>query len=291
MRGKFTKYPAEFWKNLQINAGIIVTGFVNSTGAYTGIVGATSGGTTFNPNPTFEDFGEDIDNVPPNTKQLKRIISYDPSLSGTFKTVSADTAEMLCPGSESSGLITPADVLEDSMFVDVTLVADYSEVNKDGESPSTVKAGYIAVTIKNALNISGFQWKTNKDGKGEFAFDFHGHYDLDDPDDPPFEIYVSEPTRPTLASLTVTSEAGSSSGKSTITVSGYSLGSGESYVYKTAADTAPSVAYGDNVSTWTTLTSGSDITPAIGHTKITVAVKNGSSRAVGSGSATLTVAA
>ena len=102
---------------------------------------------------------------------------------------------MLCPGSESSGLITPADVLTDAMFEDVTLVADYSDVNKDGGTGSSVKAGYIAVTIKDALNTSGFQWKTNKDGKGEFAFDFHGHYDLDDPDTAPFEVYVSEPVR------------------------------------------------------------------------------------------------
>jgi hypothetical protein len=195
MRGKFTKYPAEFWKNIQINAGVVVTGFVNSTGEYTAIIGATSDGVTFTPNPTFEDFGEDIDNVPPNTKQLKRIMAYDPALSGTFKTVSEETAEMLCPGSASSGLITPADVLTDDMFEDVTLVADYSEVNKDGGTGSSVKAGYIAVTIKDALNTSGFQWKTNKDGKGEFAFDFHGHYDLDAPDTAPFEIYVSEPVR------------------------------------------------------------------------------------------------
>ena len=51
------------------------------------------------------------------------------------------------------------------------------------------------MTVKNALNITGFQWKTNKDGKGEFAFDFHGHYDLNNPDDPPFEIWVKEPVR------------------------------------------------------------------------------------------------
>jgi hypothetical protein len=195
MRGKFTKYPAEFWKNIQINAGVVVTGFVNSTGEYTAIIGATSNGTQFTPNPTYEDFGADVDNVPPNTKQLKRVVSYDPALSGTFRTVSADTAEMLCPGSAASGLITPADVLTDEKFVDVTLVADYSEVNKDGGTGSSVKAGYIAVTIKNALNTNGFNWKTNKDGKGEFAFDFHGHYDLDDPDTPPFEIFVQEPVR------------------------------------------------------------------------------------------------
>lgn len=188
MRGKFTVYPAEFWKDVQMNAGALVTGFTPSTGAYTGILGATSGGTTFNPNPEFEDFGADFDNVQPNTKQLKRLKSYDPSLSGTFRTITPDLAEQLCPGAESSGVITPADTLTDAMFQDVTLIADYSDINADGSG--TQKAGWMAITVKNALNTSGFQWKTNKDGSGEFAFDFHGHYDLSNPDTAPFTIYV-----------------------------------------------------------------------------------------------------
>lgn len=193
--GKFTTYPAEFWKNIQMNAGIMVKGFDAQDGTYTGILGATGDGVTFNPNPTYEDFGSDIDNVPPNTKQLKRIQSYDPALSGTFKTITPELAAQLCPGANNTGVITPADTLTDEMFQDVTLLADYSDVNKDGTGTSTQKAGYIAVTIKNALNTSGFQWKSNKDGKGDFAFDFHGHYDLANPDDPPFEIAVINPVR------------------------------------------------------------------------------------------------
>ena len=195
MRGKFTQYPAEFWKDVQLNAGIIVTGFDPTDGSYTGILGATGDGIQFTPNPSFEDFGADIDNVPPNTKQLKRIQYYDPALSGTFKTMTAALAAQLCPGSNGSGVITPADTLTDAMFVDVTLIADYSDVNKDVST--TTKAGWMAITIMDALNTNGYNWKTNKDGKGEFAFDFHGHYDLESPDDPPFKIYVTDPVVPT----------------------------------------------------------------------------------------------
>lgn len=193
MRGKFTKYPAEFWKGIQMNAGVVVTGFVPATGAYTGILGATGDGMTFNPNPKYEDFGSDIDNVPPNSKQLKRIVSYDPSLAGKFKTISPDTAAALCPGAAASGAITPATALSNAMFRDVALVADYSHINADGSGGSAQRAGYVAVVIKNALNVAGFQWKTHRDGKGEFAFDFHGHYDLDYPDAAPFALYVMEP--------------------------------------------------------------------------------------------------
>lgn len=286
--GKFTKYPAEFWKKIQLNAGIVVKGFDPSDKSYTGILGATGNGMSFNPNPTYEDFGSDIDNVPPNTKQLKRVKSYDPTLTGTFKTMDAELAAQLCPGAAASGVITPATELTDAMFQDVTLLADYTEVNADNNTTGAV-AGYMAITITDALNTTGFQWKTNKDGKGEFAFEFHGHYDLDDPDAQPFEIYVIEPTRP-LAPLTVTSEAGTTSGKSKITVSGYTLKTSESYVYQTAASTAPSVTPSTDLSGWTALTNGSEITPTSGHTKITVAVKDASGHAVAAGSATLTVA-
>lgn len=194
MRGKFTKYPAEFWKQVQMNAGIVVKGFDPAAGTYTGILGATGDGTQFTPNPTFEDFGSDIDNVPPNTKQLKRLQYYDPALSGTFKTMSAAMVASMCPGQAEGEHITPADTLTDEMFEDVTLLADYTDVNADsGTGQDAVTAGFMAVTIRDALNTSGFQWKTNKDGKGEFAFDFHGHYDLANPEDPPFDIYVHDP--------------------------------------------------------------------------------------------------
>ena len=195
MYGKFTRYPMEFWKKIQMNAGIVVWGFDPSDKSHTGIMGATGNGTSFNPNPTYEDFGSDIDNVPPNTMQLKRIKSYDPVLTGTFKTMDEVLAAQLCPGAAASGVITPATELTDDMFQDVTLLADYTEVNADNNSTGAV-AGYMAITITDALNTTGFQWKTNKDGKGEFAFEFHGHYDLSDPDTPPFTIYVIDATRP-----------------------------------------------------------------------------------------------
>lgn len=197
MGKKFTKVMPNAWDHIQINAGVVVTGFDPTDGSYTGILGATGDGLTFNPNPSYEDFGSDIDNCPPNTKQLKRLVSYDPSLSGTFKTITQALAAMLGPGTLNSttGAITPAMELTDAMFQDVTVIGDYSKTNTDVST--TQKAGWCAVTIKRALNITGYQWKTNKDGKGEFAFDFHGHYDLDNIDDPPFEYYVVEPVVPT----------------------------------------------------------------------------------------------
>lgn len=96
---------------------------------------------------------------------------------------------------------------------------------------------------------------------------------------------------PTLGSITVSSAEGATSGKSTITLSGYTPGAGESYVYKTAASTAPSVTYGQKLgSGWTAIASGDSITGTDGH-KITVAAIDANGRAQAAGNTTLDVKA
>ena len=96
---------------------------------------------------------------------------------------------------------------------------------------------------------------------------------------------------PTLGSITVnsTGEGATASGDSIITMSSYSLGTGEKYVYKTAKTTAPAVTYGQKLTTgWTEITSGANITPTATHDKITVAAIDAQNRAQAAGSADLT---
>ena len=74
---KFTQVPTDTFENLVLNAGILVDEFTPSSGVIGNILGATTGGIEFSTNPTYTDFGEDIDNVPENTKQLKRLKSFN----------------------------------------------------------------------------------------------------------------------------------------------------------------------------------------------------------------------
>ena len=92
---------------------------------------------------------------------------------------------------------------------------------------------------------------------------------------------------PSLGSITVTSTAGTASGDSNIAVSGYTLGDGEKYVYKTGASAAPSVTYGQKLKGWTDITPPADITPGTA-TKITVAAVDSEGRAQAAGNATIT---
>lgn len=205
---EYTQVPANAFEKLQLNAGVLADGFTPSTGVIGNILAATTGGLTFASNPNFMDFGEDVDNVPANTWQLKRVTSYDPVISGTLVSVDSAMVKSLVGGAEygvtGSGTTTtdtthiiPLAELKEADFDDIWLICDYSDKNvTSGTGTSATTAGYIAIHIMNALNTTGFQLKTSKDAKGNFAFEYHGHYDLEDIDTVPFEIYIKAGTAP-----------------------------------------------------------------------------------------------
>ena len=169
---KFTQVPTDTFENLVLNAGILVDEFTPSSGVIGNILGATTGGIEFSTNPTYTDFGEDIDNVPANTKQLKRLQSFDPAMSGTFLTVDTTALKSLIGaadiGTSDTTKVVPRDQLVAADFDDVWWVGDYSDKNVDVESTHT--AGYIAIHLMNALNTAGFKITSSKDNKAQMAF-------------------------------------------------------------------------------------------------------------------------
>lgn len=190
---KYTKIPTDTFKNLQLNAGVLLESFdvETQTMAADSIVGATSGGVSFTAVPSFIDFGEDIDNCPKNMKEMKKLDSWEAKMSGTFASVSKSLAKTLVGAADLSGSkITPRNDLAAADFSDLWWVGDYSEVNEDGTS--TGKAGFIAIHLLNSLSTGGFSIQSNDKGKGQFEFEFTGHYSMEDQDKVPFEIYVQE---------------------------------------------------------------------------------------------------
>ena len=189
MAMKYTQVPTDTFEQLQLNAGILVDGFTPSTGVIGNILGATTGGITFASNPSYSDFGEDVDNVPNNMMEFKRLEQYDPTMSGTFVTCTPTLAKMLVGAADigtDTTKIVPRQELLTTDFEEVWWIGDYSDVNT-GES-----AGFIAIHLLNALNTAGFQIKSEKNNKGQLAFEFHGHYSIDTQDVVPYEIYVKE---------------------------------------------------------------------------------------------------
>lgn len=92
---------------------------------------------------------------------------------------------------------------------------------------------------------------------------------------------------PTLQTVTVNSAAGTAVGDTKITTSGYMLGTGETWRYKIADTTAPTVVYGQSLKSWTAWDGTADITAATGK-KITVAAVDSTLHAQAAGNATVT---
>lgn len=189
---KFTKVPDDAFEKLQLNAGILCDEFTPATGTIGNILGATTGGISFASNPSFVDFAEDVDNAPNNMLEFKHLEAFDPVMSGTFLTVTAAVVKQLVGAADiASGDAThvvPRDHLETTDFADLWWIGDYSD-NNTGDT-----AGFIAIHLINALNTSGFQIQSTKNGKGQMSFEFHGHYSVDSQDTVPFEIYVKAGT-------------------------------------------------------------------------------------------------
>ena len=189
---KFTQIPSDTFQKLILNAGILVDGFTPATGVIGNLLGATTGGIQFTTNPEFTDFGEDIDNCPNNTMELKKLDSFDPQMSGTFLTVTPAVAKQLIgpadiDGSDATHVVPRADLLTTD-FKEVWWIGDYSDVN------TGANAGFLAIHLKNALNTGGFQIQSEKNNKGQLAFEFHGHYSIEDTTEVPFEIYIKAGT-------------------------------------------------------------------------------------------------
>lgn len=186
---KFTKIPDTAFDEIQLNAGVLSTTFTPSSGEIGDILAATSGGISFEATPTYTDFGEDIDNCPKNTKELKKLDSWEVKMSGSFVTVTATSAKMMVGAADTAkegtaDKITPRNDVLDTDFGDIWLVGDYSSKNGD------TNGGFVAIHMLNALSTGGFKLQTADKNKGTLSFEFTGHYSIEDQSTVPFEIYI-----------------------------------------------------------------------------------------------------
>lgn len=197
---KYTRIPETAFQKLQLNAGILLKTFNPDTGAITeaDIMGATSGGVNFKATPSFSDFGEDVDNCPANMKEFKRLDTWEVAMSGTFVTVDAGLAKVLIGAADidtgAAEKVVPRNDIVDADYADIWWVGDYSDENNN------TNGGFCAIHMLNSLSTGGFQLQSGNKEKGQFAFEFTGHYSIDAQDTVPFEVYIkagsAEPTEP-----------------------------------------------------------------------------------------------
>jgi hypothetical protein len=194
---KYTKIPENAFKELQLNAGVLLTDFDTTDGMteqeLLGVmIGATSGGVNFTATPTYEDYGADIDNAPTNVKELKKLTGWEVKMSGNFITVTPSSAVLMAGAADADKAdttkITPRNDVADTDFKDIWWVGDYSDKN------GATNGGFVAIHMLNSLSTGGFQLQSTNKGKGQFAFEFTGHYSIADQNKVPYEVFVKAGT-------------------------------------------------------------------------------------------------
>ena len=191
---KFRKIPEATFKNIVLNAGVLLKSFTPGTPTIedANILGATTGGINFTATPSFTDFGEDIDNCPKNMKELKKLDSWEVKLTGTFITSNTSLIALLMGagdvGTSDTTKVTPRVDVASADFKDLWFVCDYSD--KNGEN----NGGFCAIKIINALSTGGFSMQSADKGKAQFSFEFTGHVSMSAQTVVPFEVYLKEGT-------------------------------------------------------------------------------------------------
>ena len=146
---------------------------------------------------------------------------------------------------------------------------------------------FVVIHLTNAINTTDLTLTFTDKGEATLPVEFHAYQsNVDDYDYAPFEIiYLA--TEDVMAEMTVTSAQGTNSGTTKLTISDYTPGGGESYVYKAANGAAPTIAYGEVPDyTWAAWNGSSDLTITNNY-KVTVVSVNSSGEAVAAGSATV----
>ena len=171
--GKFTVIPQDTFNALQMDAGVLLKTFDPSdpdAPADADIICATTGGINPQCVPTYSDFGEDVDNVPPNMKEFKHLDGWDCKISTTGLGTSPALIKLALGAADIDGtntsMVTPRRDLEQTDFSDLWWVGDKAD------------GGCVAIQLKNALSTGGFSLQTSKNGKGQVSIELTGHVSI-----------------------------------------------------------------------------------------------------------------
>lgn len=184
--GKFTRIPEDTFNNLQTDAGVLLKTFDPANPAEPAdedIITATTGGINAVCQPTYSDFGEDVDNVPNNMKELKHLDGWNCTISTTALGTSAELIKLQLGAADIDGTtkIVPRADLKQSDFEDaIWWVGDKAD------------GGLLAIKLMNVLSTGGFSLQTTKNGKGQLTLELTGHVSIDDQTTVPMEFYSME---------------------------------------------------------------------------------------------------
>lgn len=188
--GVFTLVSEDAFDELQLDAGVLLSTF-DITNPYTvpasaNIIATTTGGINPTCVPSYEDLAEDVDNVPNNMKEFKKLSGWDCGMGFSSIKFNAENIAWSLGASETTTgtgykKIVPRRDLKQADFKDIWWVGDKAN------------GGAVAIKLINALSTGGLNIQTTKNGKGTNAITLTGHVSIDAQDTMPMEFYDIDP--------------------------------------------------------------------------------------------------
>lgn len=189
--GRFTTVKADFFNSLQFDAGVLVVNIdpTNLYGSFSRdkIIATTTGGITVSVSREFSDLGEDIDNIPNNTKELKHLDNTDCTVEYTNIDFSPSGLQLSIGSTDIEAetgytKVIPRGELKQSDFMDtIYWIGDLAN------------GGAGLVALHNVLSDEGIEITTGKNEKGQIKVTLRGHFSINNPKKVPMELYVYEP--------------------------------------------------------------------------------------------------
>jgi hypothetical protein len=171
-------------QNVQVQAGTLLSTFDIAQPAVPAdrdIICATSGDFAISCVPEIQDFFEDVNNIPNNTKEGKEIIGWDCSLTVNCIEVTEDTLAMALGAATvtEGGSIKPRMAYADTDFKTLYWIGDMKDASK-----------ILVVKLYSAVNTSGISMTTAKNSKGQLALTLVPHFSLASPNTVPMSFYI-----------------------------------------------------------------------------------------------------
>lgn len=224
------KISADAANNIQVEAGLLLNAFdvTNPTEpADADIISATTGDFTITATPQTQDFFEDVNNAPTNSKEGLRITGWDCGLSVGVLEIKDATLKLALGAYETreDGGIAPRSQYAMSDFQKLYWIGDM--VDEDA---------LLCVAMDDTVNTNGISLTTSKNGKGNLSLELKPYASFSNPTVVPMAFYILQKASGGSSAHTYT--AVSPVGTENPSEEGWYVLSGDAYVrsYDTAVD-------------------------------------------------------
>ena len=175
-------------QNVQVQAGTLLNEFNIASPAApadSAIICATSGDFSFSCVPETQDFYEDVNNAPNNTKEGKEITGWDCSLTVNCIEITNDTLLLALGAADvgADGGVHPRKTYSIAQNND-----DFKQIYWIGDMKDEDKLFVIA--MDNTVSTGGISLTTAKNSKGQLALTLTPHATIADIEKVPMAFYI-----------------------------------------------------------------------------------------------------